>query len=1596
MTLSTPTDDDRQTTNNELSSSSSAFSEHSELSSLTSGPSACFSSDKLNNQQQQQTQQLQPSPSKHLIYSQSSPQETPPIPPRAPGRLASSTSIRALEREKRLSAGFLLDSTLHNQNNSYPLTLPKSFSLQHINTSASNSFNTPICSPLSFSSQSSSQTPLNSNKHSPIGIVRSPSVCTQASREIINTIAPLEIPSSINSKLKKSLDSPPIPPTRTQTKLSTFKLQQLSLLSLDDPDKYVLPANVIEKLPRWIVSALVIQQNSDSEPDLKVMQPCVEFSDRDFRLVCSLALPDNNFNCFSSSFVSSKPHLKPYSQFHSFRFQPSSGSHIPESNFPKTTVSPDSAISSNTPKEIFGFALYTCRPDPDSAKGYKQESIVILSHLNYPQLFNACLQLIYDVTQQDLPSTPVLPKDPVNTRANSNSDSALSSLPSFSNPTQLQPPLLLKPSSQSNRSQLLETLFLAKLSVFQTALKNISHWPDPKPNSTLELGFLGTIINISIPHYESVPLLGTVDLDTSSASFHSNGRNCHKIDFISTPLSSSASKAPCGNYFSYSSSDETVGKGKSSQSNPFIPEDAPVISASEPAGTWDSAINYISDFSELYLLYEYVLLGKPIVIYANTPHLCSSFISLLIDLIRPIPYGGRVREYVTAQYINSLDPVSGGVKDFEVGGITGITDPLLLDQVRNSCSSNVLIFALSPNEKLISAQKQATQLIKTAQSRHLASLTSSNSKHNKNECIIDPNAFNGLAAEISPITSPYFYFKTFHNGVGILRRQNNVWAGFANHVLYQAAEQSKPASSGTTKSAQGASSLIQATPKKTLAAASKYKDPLPSSGKGYSKNQSSSSKSVAASSNVLSKIFSKLGFSRKHNIASTPVTRKPKTNIPSRPNGSANSPASSDSYRTVPKASAHSHNTASRRHGVPAPTPVVTMLEPAIPSTIKDDTPTKTVSSTSNSDPKTLNDLNFVEVSQQITNDIRHSVKQHVKSQMLVPDQKFVNQITEMSVAALQLAIPKSINYISNLASVYGSPDFLETSSKSFSKEQDLLFDTLAMPKTLDFAIRFHFATLTSRFLSPLSCYLEPLSGSESHKDQTVSSLYDYKLSASTTGLGSVKRNVVDIVSSMTGFQRKDGNKDGKYERRRSLRKSLDGNYGSLKQHTAMITSQSMYNLALPSIKGSTHTVLESTPEDSLHQPNSFGNKSSNANYKPRNKNKLKVNSSSTKIDNIVGYSGSEGSTLNEKPASNSTSASNNLKISQKAYAYLSNTTNDSGNTSSTSAKPNYLPPSLLFAFEKTPALKCSLYGNLEAEIEKFDFFDDFEEFTSAPVDESSNATTRSPGTAQSPQPLVEDLRLSHALELSSPTTPSRLSMLSTSTVSSYNPANDALLSPTIPATPSTPDTPCSAFVPRKTTVETLSSARGHRATPSLTYSTSSNHSSLNFYNSNTESFDSTCNSKKGKTVSFGDEVSGSASIESHNNTSSSYSNNKATATTGSADKALSRTMSMNLSSLRSNSLHSDKERKKYSRKSLPGLGSPSLVDEQQEDCLSSRSYSITINRTPSFLHSINSNNSNNSPIGGPDFRKQDIYKEFMNNMNFANWLKMNHSDVYH
>ncbi|KAF9480001.1 DUF1630-domain-containing protein [Pholiota conissans] len=208
---------------------------------------------------------------------------------------------------------------------------------------------------------------------------------------------------------------------------------------------------------------------------------------------------------------------------------------------------------------IYGFSHFIQRRDSSSKRGYSQRSLVILTQYQYPALYSGVSNIIGPLFGEH--GTPML----------------------------------------------------------EAACHNIATWPDPTLGKTLELGFLGTVLHVEIPH--------SIDSQqvTATSSFN------EKYDPKSHILAMSA---------------------------PFTPPPILLFEACLP---------------NLWSIWECLVLCEPILIFGTSPAQTSQAVWWLRDLLRPIPLAGDIRPYFTmqdsdhAQLVNKLPP--------KAGLLLGVTNP---------------------------------------------------------------------------------------------------------------------------------------------------------------------------------------------------------------------------------------------------------------------------------------------------------------------------------------------------------------------------------------------------------------------------------------------------------------------------------------------------------------------------------------------------------------------------------------------------------------------------------------------------------------------------------------------------------------------------------------------------------------------------------------------------------------------------------------------------------------------------------------------------------------------------------------------------------
>ncbi|RDB25779.1 Protein DENND6B [Hypsizygus marmoreus] len=208
---------------------------------------------------------------------------------------------------------------------------------------------------------------------------------------------------------------------------------------------------------------------------------------------------------------------------------------------------------------IYGFAHFTQKRDSTSKRGYEQRSVVILTQHQFPALFSSLISIFGPLFQAH--GIPML----------------------------------------------------------EAACHNIATWRDPAAGETLELGFLGSVLHVELPH--------TIDEQqfTETSSF---------VEKYNPRIHILASSAP------------------------LLPP---------PILLFEAAL------SHLWSIWECLVLCEPLLVFGTSPAQTSQAIWWLRDLLRPIPFAGDFRPYFTMQdgdhslLVNRLPP--------KPGILLGVTNP---------------------------------------------------------------------------------------------------------------------------------------------------------------------------------------------------------------------------------------------------------------------------------------------------------------------------------------------------------------------------------------------------------------------------------------------------------------------------------------------------------------------------------------------------------------------------------------------------------------------------------------------------------------------------------------------------------------------------------------------------------------------------------------------------------------------------------------------------------------------------------------------------------------------------------------------------------
>lgn len=107
--------------------------------------------------------------------------------------------------------------------------------------------------------------------------------------------------------------------------------------------------------------------------------------------------------------------------------------------------------------------------------------------------------------------------------------------------------------------------------------------------------------------------------------------------------------------------------------------------AYEPFGSWRTLLQYFPSLTDLYLVWESLLLCESVIVFAKSPQTCSECVTAVNDMIRPVPFSGVCRPYMTMQSDFRCIGLDGGSpKPF----LVGVTNPFLLGRILDATEKN--------------------------------------------------------------------------------------------------------------------------------------------------------------------------------------------------------------------------------------------------------------------------------------------------------------------------------------------------------------------------------------------------------------------------------------------------------------------------------------------------------------------------------------------------------------------------------------------------------------------------------------------------------------------------------------------------------------------------------------------------------------------------------------------------------------------------------------------------------------------------------------------------------------------------------------------
>lgn len=226
-------------------------------------------------------------------------------------------------------------------------------------------------------------------------------------------------------------------------------------------------------------------------------------------------------------------------------------------------------------------------------------------------------------------------------------------------------------------SMLAPKAFVHGLPALEKACDDLSEWPDPRLNSidrTLFLPFVGDIISLNLP-------------DSFLVSFSApSADRCIALPNKSTkPHASPTAVTTCRSLdpWDVSTSKHAGATNPSAVQTwtlcyPNVNRDVPLFHEVNAAVALNGTLDWFT------AIWEIIVVGDPLLVYAPTPTACSAAVMTLIGLIHPLPFIGDWRPYFGIQdedYVHILE--TKNIHDlFPEGAVLGVSNRHLAETMR--------------------------------------------------------------------------------------------------------------------------------------------------------------------------------------------------------------------------------------------------------------------------------------------------------------------------------------------------------------------------------------------------------------------------------------------------------------------------------------------------------------------------------------------------------------------------------------------------------------------------------------------------------------------------------------------------------------------------------------------------------------------------------------------------------------------------------------------------------------------------------------------------------------------------------------------------